>query len=555
MSSIIVSNVTLRNAISLLPVLLVVGFILLAPGVLPLFIAVLISAAAGISSCTLFFYFKNRAQRESALIYLDTLRSESENLVKEEARENPYFDSSLKYHEHILEFLNGLALNVDRQAIGAADISNFVDKLRASINAQSVRAERISVVAEDMTTNVRAISENAKAASESVEKTFQSCDEGLQTVEVLHGEFENVNETVDSVSAALMVLKDQSQGIQGIADVINGIAEKTNLLALNAAIEAARAGEYGRGFSVVADEVRALANQTTDATAEISNKLVQNHGQSEKASDIMHSLEGRMNQMVGSVKKTGGVLKEISSQANISNGQVKQIVDSMEENLKASTELSEAIDTISKELHHSDDEAIMASKDGINLSEIAEDIMGTLGAYTLGKRHSEIQHVAIATAQKIGKLFEDSIQQGTISEADLFDRNYQEIPGSNPTKYTTGFDAFTDSVLPDIQEPILKQYSHILFAGAVDNNGYFPTHNNCYSQPLTGNYEKDLVNNRTKRLFNDRTGSRCGSNTLKFLLQTYKRDTGEVIHDLSSPIYVNGKHWGGFRIGYKAERQ
>jgi len=92
----------------------------------------------------------------------------------------------------------------------------------------------------------------------------------------------------------------------------------------------------------------------------------------------------------------------------------------------------------------------------------------------------------------------------------------------------------------------------LAYAGAVDNNGYFPTHNKKFSQPLTGDYDTDLVNNRTKRIFSDRTGKRCGANTKPFLLQTYKRDTGEVMHDLSVPIYVNGKHWGGFRVGYRS---
>ena len=87
--------------------------------------------------------------------------------------------------------------------------------------------------------------------------------------------------------------------------------------------------------------------------------------------------------------------------------------------------------------------------------------------------------------------------------------------------------------------------------GAVDENGYFPTHNRKFAKPLTGDYQKDLVNNRTKRIFSDRTGSRCGAHTKRFLLQTYKRDTGEVMHDISAPIYVNGRHWGGFRMGYK----
>ncbi len=149
-------------------------------------------------------------------------------------------------------------------------------------------------------------------------------------------------------------------------------------------------------------------------------------------------------------------------------------------------------------------------------------------------------------------MFEDAIASNQISEVALFDRHYDPIPNTNPPKFHSKFDRFTDEVLPPVQEAIVTQYSFILFAGAVDNNGYFPTHNRRYSKPLTGDYQTDLVNNRTKRVFSDRTGSRCGANRLPFLLQTYKRDTGEVIHDLSAPIYVRGKHWGGFRIGYHA---
>ena len=113
-------------------------------------------------------------------------------------------------------------------------------------------------------------------------------------------------------------------------------------------------------------------------------------------------------------------------------------------------------------------------------------------------------------------------------------------------------DSFTDRVLPSLQEELLASMPHLVYAGAVDNNGYFPTHNKKFCKPLTGDYETDLVNNRTKRIFDDHTGARCGSNTKQCLLQTYKRDTGEVMHDLSAPIYVAGKHWGGFRIGYRS---
>ena len=109
--------------------------------------------------------------------------------------------------------------------------------------------------------------------------------------------------------------------------------------------------------------------------------------------------------------------------------------------------------------------------------------------------------------------------------------------------------SFSDKIFPSIQETVLEKYADVIFAGAV--GGYFPTYNKKFSQPLSGDYEKDLVNNRTKRIFDDPTGRRCGAHTDTFLLQTYKRDTGEILHDLSVPIFVNGKHWGGFRMGFK----
>jgi len=203
-------------------------------------------------------------------------------------------------------------------------------------------------------------------------------------------------------------------------------------------------------------------------------------------------------------------------------------------------------------LDRSQADAGVASNDVIELAELAEKVLGSLGGHTMGTHHDTIRGIAVGTAKQIGALFEAAIAKGEISEAALFDRRYEPIANTNPQKFHSGFDRFTDSVLPPIQEAILEDYSFVLFAGAVDENGYFPTHNRRYSKPLTGDYQTDLLNNRTKRIFNDRTGARCGSSTAEFLLQTYKRDTGEVIHDLSAPIFVNGRHWGGFRVGYRA---
>ncbi|WP_018014185.1 methyl-accepting chemotaxis protein [Teredinibacter turnerae] len=447
-----------------------------------------------------------------------------------------------------------LASKVDRQAVRTADISCFIDTLRNSIDAQYQRAEEISSVARQMADSVKAVAENAEQAGDAAKETWEQSNLGANAATALVNDINAIGRTVDEVSQAIVSLQQQSQSIQGITQVINNIAEQTNLLALNAAIEAARAGDYGRGFTVVADEVRGLANQTTKATSEIEDMLGKNRGQAERVVGIMTALNSSTASIVEKVQNTGTTLQQISQRAQSSKTQVTAIIDAVHEQVNASNAVFSAIDSISHELNSSRKNVTRAADDGVKLAELAEDILGSLGQFTLGKRHDQIRTTAIETAKKIGAMFEEAVRAGKISQSDLFDRDYKPIENTNPKKFNTRFDAFTDKVLPAVQEPILSAMEFVLFAGAVDNNGYFPTHNKRYAQPLTGNFETDLVNNRTKRIFNDRTGARCGSNTKPFLLQTYKRDTGEVIHDLSAPIYVNGKHWGGFRIGYKAIR-
>lgn len=135
--------------------------------------------------------------------------------------------------------------------------------------------------------------------------------------------------------------------------------------------------------------------------------------------------------------------------------------------------------------------------------------------------------------------------------AQLFDTFYIPIPNTDPQKYHTQYDRYTDESIRIILDKYLAQDDRIKFVVAVDRNGYLPTHNSKYSKPLTGNGDYDTKNNRTKRMFNDRTGLAAARNEKPFLLQSYSRDTGEVMMDLSVPIHIEGKHWGSIRFGYQ----
>ena len=160
---------------------------------------------------------------------------------------------------------------------------------------------------------------------------------------------------------------------------------------------------------------------------------------------------------------------------------------------------------------------------------------------------------SIIGAKQIGRVFEEAIDNGVFSVNDAFDTDYVLIPGFEPEKYHTKYDVYLDKAILDLQDEYLKDES-VVFAVTVDVNGYLPTHNTRFQQPITGDKEKDIVGNRTKRIFNDPIGIKAAQNQEPAFQQVYHRDTGEVMWDISSPIYVKGKHWGGFRIGFSLEK-
>lgn len=156
-------------------------------------------------------------------------------------------------------------------------------------------------------------------------------------------------------------------------------------------------------------------------------------------------------------------------------------------------------------------------------------------------------------AKLIGKVLEEAIDNGVFNVKDAFDTEYIPIPGFDPPKYHTAYDAYLDKAILSLEDEFLKDES-VVFAVAVDKNGYLPTHNTRYQRPITGDQQKDLVGNRTKRIFNDPIGLNAARNVREAFLQVYHRDTGETMWDISSPIYVKGKQWGGFRIGFSLQK-
>lgn len=438
-----------------------------------------------------------------------------------------------------------------KMAIGAAEVSFYIDSLMKDISHSSEDSGKMADVSNALASTSTELSHSLQSIGATLQQTAGASDDADAR---LQAAVENINNLVQAVSQAtadLQQLRASSDNIQRITDVINTVAEQTNLLALNAAIEAARAGEQGRGFAVVAEEVRALAGKTAGATQDIAIMLGDIRQQSQHTAEQMQQLEQNGSKVQQELSQVAGGFAAINQQIAAASGTFAQIEQASNELNQTSIALAQSVDSISQTLANISQKGSSVAGQAITLSEETESIYRELNSLSDHSFYSAILADAEQAAAEIGQLFSHAIAQGKLNKDALFAERYEPISGTNPVKYHTAYDRFTDQHLPAIQEPILARHKQVQYAITVDRKGYAPTHNNKFSQPLTGNYDKDLLQNRSKRIFSDRTGSRCGSHTQSMLLQTYKRDTGEILHDLSVPIYVDGRHWGGFRIGFK----
>ena len=450
--------------------------------------------------------------------------------------------------------LQTLAESADRNAISAAQVSHAADQLKLRLDRQVQETSQMAEHAGHITETVSESSAQAAEAATMAHQASVTSAEGREALAEAIGRVRLVHQQSGENLQLIQDLNEKSNKIQGVTTTIQGIAEQTNLLALNAAIEAARAGDQGRGFAVVADEVRQLAGRTAQATGEVAETLQEIRSGTTLIVSRIEDLAQSIEEGLASVESVGERLDQIREQSDRVQQQVARIAEIDQNNEQSLEQVFAGIETLRDQIGESDDSVSSLAEQAATLMELAEKTNAAFARNSEASYHRFFYDQARAGAEQIGKLFEQAIADGRVSEQALFDRWREAIPNTQPTKYASRFDGFTDQALPDIQERVKRAHEALVFAICTAPDGYVPTHNRDFAHAPTGDPKVDLVKSRSKRLFNDRTGIRCGSHTQEMLLQTYRRDTGEIMHDLSVPIYVNGKHWGGFRLGYRPEK-
>lgn len=244
------------------------------------------------------------------------------------------------------ELLQGIVDGADQARHMAEKISSHAAKGASNANAQSDATTSMAASIEEMTVSINHIADRAKDALERSQHSDELAVHGAEVIAQAVNEMERIYKTVELSSNTIIDLAERTDTISGVMGVIRDVADQTNLLALNAAIEAARAGEQGRGFAVVADEVRKLAERTANATKEIADTIQNIKTSSDASRDNMEEAVSRVKTGVSLAADGGDAVKKIRTGASAMMGAVDDISHALKEQGSASSDIALNVERI-----------------------------------------------------------------------------------------------------------------------------------------------------------------------------------------------------------------
>jgi len=437
--------------------------------------------------------------------------------------------------------------------------------------------------------------------------------------------------------------------IRGIVDAIAEIARQTNLLALNASIEAARAGEAGRGFGVVAQEVKVLSVGVREAVEHIRNRVDRltqaAHGSAAIVTDALQMVRD-VNPVIAAIGNASQEQATATAQLSRNAGETARFVETVVQRvdeidrvaLSAATESANARRATTKGASQAEgmlrrfiptlrnssfadrrqhdrfpvehcakarlgtvdfvSHTIDLGRGGVLLARpedpgLVPGLYGTveiadlppmpcrmaatseLGLHmafdrqahdqtrlldglieTIESSYRPLIDRAQAFAAEVTEVIAEALAARQLTEADLFDTDYQPVPDTDPQQYRNRALPLLEAILPSLMARTLAGDPRLLFTVPIDRNGFIPVHNTQYASPQRrGDPVWNTAHARNMRIFDDRAGIAAARSVRPFLVQSYLRDMGggvtEMVREVDAPLRINGRHWGGVRMAYR----
>lgn len=281
------------------------------------------------------------------------------------------------------ELIGGIGDGVTQIASAAEQLSAVTEQTSAGVNNQKVETDQVATAMNEMAATVHEVARNAEQASEAAAMADQQAREGDRVVSEAVNQIERLASEVVNSSEAMNQLKAESDKIGSVLDVIKSVAQQTNLLALNAAIEAARAGEAGRGFAVVADEVRSLAQRTQQSTEEIEELIAGLQSGTQRVASVMDASRQLTDSSVELTRRAGSSLETITHTVSSIQAMNQQIATAAEQQSATAEEINRSVMNVRDISDQTSAASEETASSSVELARLGTHLQGLVGRFRL----------------------------------------------------------------------------------------------------------------------------------------------------------------------------
>lgn len=438
--------------------------------------------------------------------------------------------------------------------VGCSDVAGIVQAVIDS--SGMLRAEHVELqgTVHELERDQRKVAEASDEARILSARAIERLGQGTAQIQSSLQQITNLLDLVETLATHVTGFAAAMDQVKRCSKDIEQIAETTNILALNATIEAMRAGDAGRTFAVVANEVKTLAGETRKATDEISD-VIETLGA--EASTVIERIEAgakasnAAKTSVASIDQTIAGVSQLVEEVDSQNDQITRATGMMTEHVDRVNAVIESFDRAATENEQRLETAHARMED---LEMTASEMFDRIVQAGLSPQDSAMVAAAQDKAREVERMAEEAIAAGKLTMQQLFDSDYREIAGSNPTRYRTSLMDWAHENWRHLLDKAAESDHAVMAAACTDMKGYLPTHLTRHSQAPTGDLAHDTRYCRNGRILLDTIDQKAKHSSAPYMMAVYRQENDgksyRVVRNVYVPVFIGGRRWGDFELAY-----